>query len=164
MRKWHSVVEEGPKHRFTDFTPKQLPCNAFSVSIIVESLKKSAGLISSSIRLHPNDKLTEVAQCLFIMRSKVIDWWGMWILLLRDTEENSESRNNVVRTEPGIMRNFLSRRMRYWWERKQVGEALGRHRSKEKMELRNGSMPARRLELWKFSQSQRIGQGRKDER
>lgn len=73
---------------------------------------------------------------------------GSRSLLLRNTERDLESRN-VIRTEPGIMRNFSSRHIKEILVRplRQVGKALGKNRSKANMELRSGNMPERWLKL-----------------
>lgn len=69
--------------------------------------------------------------------------------LLRNTDGNSETRNYVVRPEAGIMRNLTSRHINELSVRtlSQMGQALGKHRSKQKMDLRNGNMPERWSEL-----------------
>lgn len=65
--------------------------------------------------------------------------------MVRNTEGKFESRNDVVRREPGILRNLTSRHINEILVRtlSQMGQALGEHGSKEKIDLRNGTMPKR---------------------
>ena len=69
--------------------------------------------------------------------------------MLRNTKGNSESRNGVVRQEPRILRNLTSMHINEILVRtlSQVGQALGKQGSKEKMDVRNGNMPERWSEL-----------------
>lgn len=72
--------------------------------------------------------------------------YGFFCLgILRETE----SRNDVVKPDPGIMRNLTSRHINEISVRtlRQVGQALEKHKSKQKMDLRNGNMPERWSEL-----------------
>lgn len=68
---------------------------------------------------------------------------------------NSESRNDVIRAEPEIMRNFTSRHINKMLvgTLRQVGKAPGWHRSKENMELRNGNKPERWLNYRNFPEA-----------
>jgi len=73
------------------------------------------------------------------------------------------AKNDVIRAEPGITRNFTLRHINQTLvgTLKQVDKALGRHRFRVNMELRNGKMSERWLNYRNLLEAR---QGSKDER
>ena len=73
------------------------------------------------------------------------------------------AKNDVIRTEPGITRNFTSRHINQTLvgTLRQVDKALGRHRFRVNTELRNGNMSERWLNYRNLLEAR---QGSKDER
>ena len=72
-------------------------------------------------------------------------------------------KNDVIRAESGIMRNFTSRHINQILvgTLRQMDKALGRHRFRENMELRSGNMSERWLDYRNLLEAR---QGSKDER